>query len=196
VLKRCPDQPSHRKHHANADQTHQQRTGHPRLRVAAAEPLGSIGHAEQFIWRFSRTSRGELTSSSLFAMRACLRLAGQLFALRSSFLRSSAARLRRSKRLFGASRARRAGADVTSSARDAASVGNRAPAVLRRREQRRSFLCERSRKFAGAKRPPAPAASCVTKWADRKRAVREQQAQKGRLGKREAAAMSTCAVAA
>jgi hypothetical protein len=27
----------------------------------------------------------------------------------------------------------------------AASVGNRAPAVLRRREQRRSFLCERRR---------------------------------------------------
>ena len=34
-------------HDADADQTHHQRTRHPRLGVAAAQPLGSIGHSEQ-----------------------------------------------------------------------------------------------------------------------------------------------------
>jgi hypothetical protein len=50
VQKRCPDQPSQAQHHADADQTHEQRTGHPRLRVAAAEPLSSIGHSDNLVW--------------------------------------------------------------------------------------------------------------------------------------------------
>jgi hypothetical protein len=65
MQKRCPDQPGHRKHNADADQAHQQWTRHPRLRVAAAEPLASIGHVDNLFWPFSRTSRGELTLQDL-----------------------------------------------------------------------------------------------------------------------------------
>jgi mycothiol S-conjugate amidase len=41
-----PDEPRQCDDDTNADQTHQQRTRHPRLGIAAAKPLGSIGHAD------------------------------------------------------------------------------------------------------------------------------------------------------
>ncbi len=50
MQQRCPYQPGHRNDHADADQTQQQRTRHPRLWIAAAEPLGSIGHAANLVW--------------------------------------------------------------------------------------------------------------------------------------------------
>jgi hypothetical protein len=50
VQQRRPNQPREGKHYADADQTHQQRTGHPRLWITAAEPLGSIGHADNLVW--------------------------------------------------------------------------------------------------------------------------------------------------
>ena len=40
-----PDEPCQREDDANADQPHQERTRHPRLGIAAAQPLGDIGHA-------------------------------------------------------------------------------------------------------------------------------------------------------
>src|SRR5215212_4258907 len=40
-----PDEPSQREDDGHADQPHQERTWHPRLGIAAAQPLGDIGHA-------------------------------------------------------------------------------------------------------------------------------------------------------
>ncbi len=58
---------------------------------------GATPTLEAVFLRFSRTSRWGLTSSSLFAKRDVGGLASAIVALRSSFLRSSATRLRRSK---------------------------------------------------------------------------------------------------
>jgi len=67
MQQRCPDQPRHGNDHANADQAKKQRTRHPRLWIAAAKPLRSIGHADNLFGASRARRAGELTSSSRFA---------------------------------------------------------------------------------------------------------------------------------
>ena len=50
VQQRCPNQPGQGERYADAYQTHQQGTAHPRLGIAATEPLGSIGHPANLVW--------------------------------------------------------------------------------------------------------------------------------------------------
>jgi len=50
VKERRPDEPRQSKNDGHTDQTDHQRTRHPRLGVAAPQPLGRISHVDNLVW--------------------------------------------------------------------------------------------------------------------------------------------------
>jgi hypothetical protein len=64
VQQRCPNQPRQGEHYADAYQTHQQGTAYPRLGIAAAEPLGSIGHPANLVWLSCLAAEGRTLFST------------------------------------------------------------------------------------------------------------------------------------